>query len=255
MMLLRQLRNKIRTHGLALTLGYSLVHAARSLWDPVWRRVGKSYSQAEEDRLLDRLLEGQRTGFYVDIGAHHPVRLSNTKRFYDRGWCGINVEPSPAAQAQFVRQRPRDINLCCGAGGQAAVLDYYDMQDAKLSSFDPEQAARAQRMGARLKQVHRIPVRTLADIFAEYVRQPVDFLSIDIEGLEEEVLRGNDWERWRPRFICIEAVRDEDIREEPVLQQRDRLFEALGYRRRAVVRNLGRVLNAVYEDGRERRTD
>jgi len=249
-MLLRQLRNKIHTHGLVPALAYGMLHAGRSLLAPVRRRVWNSYAQAGEDRLLDRLLQGKREGFYVDVGAHDPVRLSNTKRFYDRGWRGINIEPNPGAHARFSRQRPRDINLCCGAGAQCAEMEFHEMRNATLSTGDPEQAVRAQRMGAQRVGIHRVPVRTLADIFAEHVREPIDFLSIDIEGMEEEVLRGNDWERWRPRFICIEAVSETNVRQEPVLQERDRFLDGLGYRRRAVVRHLGRVLNAVYEDVR-----
>lgn len=250
MMMFKQFKNKLQTHGPFLTLYYCAVFVGTALFTPFRVHILKSYSQTGEDRLLDRLLDGKRVGFYVDIGAHDPVRLSNTKRFYDRGWHGINIEPNPEWHKLFTAQRPLDINLCCGAGGAMETLTYYEMEQRALSTFDPRQVEVAKQLGGQVKRTHEIPVRTLSHIFAEHIRQPIDFMSIDIEGLEFEALNSNDWEKWRPRFICIEAVSDEDVREEPVLKERDEYFEKIGYARKALTRNFGRVLNAIYEDTR-----
>ena len=247
---IKQLQNKIKTHGFALALFYCVSFLAKTLCAPFQRGLFKSWSQAGEDRLLDRLMNRKTTGFYVDIGAHDPVRLSNTKRFYDRGWKGINIEPNPDWHQLFEEGRPRDINLCCGAGGAMETLTYYEMEQRALSTFDPQQVAVAESFGGKVKKTHEIKVRTLDHIFSEHIQQPIDFMSIDIEGLEYAALNSNNWGQWRPRFICIEAVSDEDVREEPVLKERDKFFEPLGYSRRMVTRNFGRVLNAIYEDTR-----
>lgn len=247
---IKQLRNKLQTHGPLLTLCYCISFLVKTVCTPIRHGLLKSWSQAGEDRLLDRLMGQKSSGFYVDIGAHDPIRLSNTKRFYDRGWTGINIEPNPDWHQLFVEQRPRDINLCCGAGGAMETLTYYEMEQRALSTFDPQQVAVAEKIGGSVKKTHEIPVQTLENIFSEHIQQPIDFLSIDIEGLEYKALNSNDWNRWRPRFICIEAVSDENVREEPVLKERDLYFKELGYTRKALTRNFGRVLNAIYEDTR-----
>ncbi|HEY5259890.1 MAG TPA: FkbM family methyltransferase, partial [Rhabdochlamydiaceae bacterium] len=100
-----------------------------------------AYSQEGEDLLISRLLEidyYQRTGFYVDIGAHHPKRYSNTQYFYERGWCGINVDASEAAMKEFELERPRDLNITCGVGEKAGVLIFYEFDSPALNSFDQE---------------------------------------------------------------------------------------------------------------------
>lgn len=250
MAMIKQFQNKVQTHGVLLTVYYCAVFTFQKVFGPCMRGVFKSYSQAGEDRLVDRLLSGKKTGFYVDVGAHDPSRLSNTKRFYDRGWSGINIEPNPDWHKLFAEQRPRDTNLCCGAGGAMETLTYYEMEQRALSTFDPKQVAVAERFGGKVKKTHEIPIRTLGNIFEEHVQQPIDFMSIDIEGLEYEALNSNDWERWRPHLICIEAVSDDNVREELVLKERDAYFEKLAYKRVALTRNFGRVLNAVYQDTR-----
>ena len=69
----------------------------------------KSYSQEGEDMILRRLFEKQKTGFYVDVGAHHPKRFSNTFFFYKKGWSGINIDAMPNSMRLFDKIRPRDI--------------------------------------------------------------------------------------------------------------------------------------------------
>lgn len=196
-------------------------------------------------------MKNKQHGCYVDIGAHDPVHLSNTKRFYDRGWSGINIEPNPEWQKKFLKQRPRDINLAIGIGASNREMIYYEMKESALSSFDEQQVRLTQELGGSVNREYQISVRTLKNIFEEHVKDsPIDFLSIDIEGLEYEALESNNWERWRPRFICIEAVSNENISQEPVLHERDMYFQTIDYTRRAVTRNYGRVLNAIYEDTR-----
>lgn len=248
-----QFRKKLQSHGLRLTIYFCLVYVGQVMLAPFRRHVLKSYSQAGEDTLLDKLLSGKKTGFYVDIGAHDPVFLSNTKRFYDRGWTGINIEPNPDLICRFKEKRPRDINLSCGAGGKEGTISFSVMEQAALSSCDPKQVALAAQIGGRVKRTCEVAIRTLESIFSQHVHGPIDFMSIDIEGLEYEALDSNDWERWRPTLICIEAVSDEDIRQEPVLRARDGYFANIGYKRIAQTYNFGRVLNAIYLDERSGR--
>src|SRR5215470_18597307 len=103
-----------------------------------------SYAQEGEDLILERIFEGKTAGFYVDVGAHHPKRFSNTYRFYRRGWCGINIEPNPDTLALFNRSRKRDINLAVGVAAQEGELVYFMFNEPALNSFDRALSERRQ---------------------------------------------------------------------------------------------------------------
>ena len=163
-----------------------------------------SYSQNYEDILLSRAFR-EPTGFYIDIGANHPIFHSVTKLFYDRGWRGINIEPSPVVFDRLAADRPRDINLNLGISNQAGILTFYEsLVYHGWSTFRPDLAEHYRRQGVAMAE-RAIPVTTLARVCEEHVRGPIDFLlKIDAEGFEREVLLGADFERWRPRVMLIE---------------------------------------------------
>lgn len=172
--------------------------------------AGDSYSQEGEDMILSRLLEGRRTGFYVDVGAHHPFRFSNTFRFYLRGWRGINIDPNPDTDRIFTSKRGRDINLQVGISDVPGSLAYHRFDESALNTFDPELAARrGATTGYRLLGTDSVPVRRLDSVLDEYLPAGVeiDFISIDAEGFDLKVLRSNDWQRFRPRYVLVEALR------------------------------------------------
>ena len=167
------------------------------------------YGQDGEDLILKRLLGNKGGGFYVDIGAHHPIRFSNTYFFYRQGWRGINVDAMPGSMIEFNRLRSRDINIECGVGAASNVLTYYRFNEPALNTFNLAEAQHKNNGAYRL--LDSIPVRvkrldTLLDCHLP-VDQEIDFFSIDVEGNDHEVLRSNNWERYRPRFIIIETLR------------------------------------------------
>jgi FkbM family methyltransferase len=170
----------------------------------------KSYSQEGEDMILRRIFEPQRTGFYVDVGAHHPRRFSNTYFFYRRGWSGINLDPMPGSMKGFRRQRPRDINLEIAVGSASRRSPYFLFNEPALNGFDPEIARLRDASPGRYKIVQRLELtaRPLGAILDEFLPAgtSIDFLNVDVEGLELEVLRSNDWGRYRPRVLLVEAV-------------------------------------------------
>ena len=170
----------------------------------------RSYSQFGEDLLLQGFL-GEKwswnyKGFYIDIGAHHPTRLSNTKIYYDVGWRGINVDASCEAIKAFRRARRRDVNVNVGIGKEAGTLDYYRMSLSPMNTFSKEFADQAIDGGVKLLEVVKVPVITMKDLLDRHLPpgQSIDFLSIDCEGLDLEILESNDWGRYRPEFILIE---------------------------------------------------
>jgi FkbM family methyltransferase len=165
-----------------------------------------SYAQNLEDVLLWRALGHVKDGFYIDVGASDPVEDSVTKLFYDAGWRGINVEPLPSQVEAFARERPRDINLAVAAGAADGELVLYDVPDVR-GWASPERAVADAHVaeGHALAEL-TVPVRTLSSICAEHVDGEVHFLKIDVEGFEEQVLRGMDLRRWRPWLLMIEAT-------------------------------------------------
>ncbi|MBU0711494.1 MAG: FkbM family methyltransferase [Bacteroidota bacterium] len=170
-----------------------------------------SYSQGGEDMILASFYDGKKgyKGFYVDVGAHHPFRFSNTAFFYRKGWKGINIEPTPSLFKAFHRFRKRDFNLKLAVGnGAPAVFNIYN--DDALNTFSNELVAdRKKRVGDKYYVIDKIEIPTfpLSHILDKYLPkdQKIDILSVDVEGLDLFVLKSNDWDRFRPDFIIVEC--------------------------------------------------
>ncbi len=172
-------------------------------------RYQKSYSQDGEDVVLAAYYHGRKgyKGFFVDVGAHHPVRFSNTWMFYRRGWRGINIDPTPGSMRPFRFLRSRDINLEIGIGRQPTQLTFYCFNEPALNTFD--QALARQRDTGRPYRVVKtvsVPVEPLGKVLDKYLPsgQKIDFFTIDVEGLDLEVLKSNDWTKYRPEFVLVE---------------------------------------------------
>jgi len=160
-----------------------------------------SYAQNAEDVVLARALVDTPVGFYIDIGAFHPTDHSVTKHFYDRGWRSINVEPLPHLLERFVAERPEDVNLAVGILDHRGDAEIWEPDNSGASTFV---AGAPPTIGARR---HVVPVLTLADLCAAHVNdRTIDFLKIDAEGTEAQVIRGGDWTTWRPRILVVEAT-------------------------------------------------
>ena len=186
-----------------------------------------SFSSAGEDMILRHILGSDKmSGFYVDIGAFHPKLFSNTYFFYLNGWRGINVEARPGSKELFDKVRPRDINLEIGVSRERGSLTYYFIaEDSPMNSFSSDFL----RQIEMLDQVRsEIPVSTmpLAEILERHVPpgQSIDFMNVDVEGHDFEVLESNDWKRFRPRIIVVE---DEKL--DPRESQIVRMLNEHGY--------------------------
>lgn len=172
------------------------------------RRV--SYSQGAEDLLIADALAfcGCKERSYLDVGAFDAFNLSNTYHFYRRGWRGVLVEANPRLARGLRLDRPGDVVVNCGVGPTAgAALEFFVMSESVLSTFSREQAERLQAEGlARILEVIPLPVRTLEDIIRQECggRSPA-FLSLDIEGVDVEVVTSTDWSRVRPAVVCVET--------------------------------------------------
>lgn len=164
-----------------------------------------SYAQHGEDVLLWRALGHLGFGCYVDVGAHDPVHLSTTKLFYDRGWTGINIEPSPDHFRALAAQRRRDVNLQCAVGDHVGMIPFFEIPGSGLSTTDRD-VVESHRKADWTTQVLEVPLRTLSSIVTEHPLPAVHFLKVDVEGTEESVLRGTDFTTFRPWIVVVEAT-------------------------------------------------
>lgn len=177
---------------------------------------GYHWSQEGEDIILQRLFERQNKGFYVDVGAHHPFRFSNTYFFYRKGWRGINIDANPQSISLFKRFRKKDINLHFAVGLREGKMKYYMFNEPALNTFD-ELLARERELLPNYKVIKTLEMEILPleKILDRYLpqKQTIDFMSIDVEGLDLEVLRSNNWNKYRPSFLLVEILPAHSIEE------------------------------------------
>ncbi len=230
----------------------------------------RSFSQFGEDVAVFNLLGRQKNGIYVDIGAFHPKVFSNTYLFYKLGWRGICVEPNPEVWWKFWLVRPRDVFVNCGVflesiqlapnsysrvpvSGKPRMdmfranlaskfpstinerLNYYVFEDGAVSTFDKKVANANKKVGRKLLETIKVPVRTLADILEEHVpkKQIIDLLSVDVEGMDIMVLKSNNWKKYSPKVVVCEDL-GFDL-EKPKKSEVYKFLVSLGYKLSSVL--------------------
>jgi FkbM family methyltransferase len=166
-----------------------------------------SYAQCHEDIHLLRAFGDQPGGFYIDIGAGHPVYDNVSFAFHLRGWRGITVEPNPWLAQLSGAVRPRDIRVASLVGATPGDATYYLVDDFHGLSTTVEGHARAaQSEYGKSSQAMTMPVTTLRTLCEQHAPATIDFLKIDVEGAEADVFAGGDFKRFRPKVIVAEAV-------------------------------------------------
>jgi len=201
------LRHTVKHSRILAPIAYHLLYLARYI-AAEWK--GSPYSQEGEDLLVADYFKTHAPGakhLYLDIGANHPIWLSNTYLLYKSGWHGITVEPIRQLCRLHRRKRPKDTCLEIGMGAKPGSFEFWEMQPHVYSTFDSNAASHVlQQPGVKLHAHHDVPVMTLAQVCEKYPEAlETSFLSIDTEGLDLAVLQGADWTRFRPRLILCEA--------------------------------------------------
>ena len=187
-----------------------------------------SYTQNMEDYHLALAFAGQEQGFYIDVGAGHPVADNVSLWFYERGWRGLVAEPIPELAALYPNIRPRDQVYEGLIGRVNGMVDFFHVD--RLHGFSTtiqNHAEGAKDFGAAYRRL-QLPMMTLEKICEKYQITQIDFLKIDVEGAESDVLAGNDWSRFRPRVIVAEAVTPG--KGEPAWEAFEPMLLANGYR-------------------------
>ena len=202
---MKNLIYKIQTYGFKRVLKYLFIET-----NYLFRRVFfGSYSQQGEDLYLLRQFPKDYKGFYVDVGANDPFRFSNTCLFYNRGWRGINIEPNLVKYRKIDKYRTRDINLNIGVGEVDGKLQYYRFLPDTLNTFSKEEADSYVSQGYSMLGVIDVDVKRFENVLEKFLpnRECIDFISIDTEGFDIDVLKGMNVSKFRPHYVCVESVR------------------------------------------------
>lgn len=164
-----------------------------------------SYSQCGEDRLVWKLFGYQANGTYVDIGCHHPTNYSVTFLLYQAGWRGLVVDADNQYLPLYAQVRPGDAARNFAVSKTPGTATLLLFEGGSMNTLDPSLAAHydthtpAKRAGTRQVEARRLD-QLLADAGIEHV----DFMNIDVEGFDLEVLESNDWQRWTPQIVAVE---------------------------------------------------
>jgi FkbM family methyltransferase len=189
-----------------------------------------SYAPNHQDVVLARALRPEeRTGFWIDVGAGQPVTGSVTAAFADLGWHGLNIEPLEREYKALCQARPRDDNLRLALGEAPGLGKLFvgPSERRRASTLSSEAADRHRAQGHDFRPVE-VTVSTLADIVAQHVSGPVDFLNVDVEGSQHDVLAGADWSRFHPRIVVVTSTETDSG--EPAHANWEPLLTDAGYR-------------------------
>jgi FkbM family methyltransferase len=174
----------------------------------ILRHSRLTYAQFGEDILLGHIFHDKPEGFFVDIGAYHPVRFSNTFALYLQGWRGINVDGNHDAIEIFKSVRPEDINIHALVSDQVETKEFYRFKEGAWNSTNQEAVeilrARGQDQGT-LIGTDRMETVPIMRILEQHVgNKKFDLLTVDVEGLDIQIIRSIDFSRYRPKVIAAE---------------------------------------------------
>ncbi len=172
----------------------------------IYKRYNISFSKSGDDIQLYQLLKPRNPGCYVDIGCWHPFKASNTYYFYLRNWKGICIDPNPDLNELYNTFRPTDIFINSGISETTNTLEYFRFAESSMNTFSKE-FIDTHKLGDKVKDTINVPLQPLSEILKTHLKENdrLDFFDIDVEGLDLEVLKSNDWQLYRPRFILIET--------------------------------------------------
>ena len=191
-----------------------------------------SYAIEGEDLLIERALGHKNNGFFVDVGAYHPVKYSNTYRFYLKGWKGINIDAMPGSMDLFKKKRPKDINLEIPVADVSAILTYYIFNEQALNTFSEEEAKKKDGKGdIRLLRTEKLQTKRLEEILDRHVKPgtEIDFMSVDVEGYDLKVLQSNNWIKYKPALVLVENLVSYNTLEKALHGEISLYMKSLGY--------------------------
>ena len=188
-----------------------------------------SYAMDGEDIAINLFNKKEGKGFYVDIGAHHPIQRNNTNLLYQKGWEGINIDINEFSIDLFNFLRPNDLNILTAISDKEGEISfYYQKKFSQLNTTD-KKIANENFQGNFKERI--VKCQTIENILknSKYKDQKIDFLNIDIEGAEMKVLKTLNFEKYNPTLICIEILgyRDLNSEEREIQIKNDEIYKFL----------------------------
>lgn len=183
-----------------------------NLFDKSFVFSQKAYSQEGEDLILQNIFSNLDKGFFVDVGAHHPFRFSNTYLFYKRGWRGINIDATPGGMDMFRMYRSGDKNIELAISNSNKKINYYIFDEPALNGFSEKiSIERDKNTKYKIKNITKLTPQKLSFVLDKYLPKgkQIDFMSIDVEGFEYQVLLSNNWKKYIPRYLIVEILENE----------------------------------------------
>lgn len=179
--------------------------------DVVVLNANASYSQAGEDRIVDYLFYhlNIRNPTYLEIGTNQPVISNNTYLFYSKGCKGVCIEPDPEMFEKIKKARPRDTVLNIGIGPTSDASAPFYLFPRKVngwSTFSEDEAKIREAESGIKPKVISVPIRNINDVIAGHFASAPNFISLDVEGLDLDILKSMDLKRFRPEVICVETI-------------------------------------------------
>ncbi len=165
-----------------------------------------SYAMDGEDIAINNFIENPNNGFYVDIGAHHPIQRNNTYLLFKKGWSGINIDINEFSIDLFNYLRPNDENIQIAISDKRGeIIFYYQKEFSQLNTTDKEIAKEHFNNNFKEKIVKCNTINNILEN-SNFKNKKIDFLNIDIEGSELQVLKNLNFEKYDPKIICIEIL-------------------------------------------------
>lgn len=196
-------------------------------------RFQRSYSQSGEDLIVDFVLHLMRidSPSYLDVGCHHPWYFNNTYRFYRNGSRGVCIEPDPDQFQIIKKHRSKDVCLNVGVGiDKKKTADFFVFNEKTLNTFSEKDAKRYDKMPTKsIQKVIQIPLMDINDIIANHLSKDPDFVSIDVEGWDLEIVRKLNFKKYRPAVFCIETITYTENKTEKKIREIITFMKSRGY--------------------------
>ena len=164
----------------------------------------KTYSLFGEDLAALKFFKNEKKGFYVDIGCYHPTHINNTYLLYKKGWNGINIDVSQFSIDLFKFMRPDDLNYKCAVSETKKKVNlYYQKEHSQLTSINKLTAKKFIKGRLKKKIINSFSLEEILS-WGKYKDYEIDFLDVDVEGADLQVLKGLNFSKRKPKLICVE---------------------------------------------------
>ncbi|PBJ13856.1 FkbM family methyltransferase [Flavobacterium sp. ACN6] len=197
----------------------------------IFKRFKVSFSKSGEDIQLNKLIASTSPGVYVDIGCWHPIKASNSYFFYLRNWKGLCIDPNPELESLYKKIRPKDNFINCAIGQDEKIYKYYMLEESSMNTLDYD-FIQKHNLVDKIRKTIDVPSFSLEKILDKNIKpnERLDFFDIDVEGFDLEVLKTNNWIKYRPKIVLIETnfSLKEDLNSEIVKYLESKDYKVVG---------------------------